>query len=346
MNEQISTGATAPLGQQRRRGPLAEGDRVQVRDPKGRFHQVILVRGGRFQSNRGGFDHDALIGGPDGRVLVTEEGREFQVLRPLMVDYAMAMPRGAAVVYPKDAGTILHMADVFPGATVVEAGAGSGALSMALLNAVGPQGRLVSVERRADFAEIAKANVELWFGAEHPAWDLRVGDLAAELDAMEEGSVDRVVLDMLAPWENIDSVARALAPGGVLCCYVATVTQLSRLTEDLRAAALFTEPIAWEDMRRQWHVDGLAVRPEHRMVAHTGFLLVTRTLAPGTSPQARSTRPAKSAQGLGGQWDEEEEWTEGRVGVRVNSEKKVRKVRRDVTAKADAWVDGRGMNDE
>ena len=191
------------FGQPTRRGPLTEGDRVQVRDPKGRFHQVILVRGGRFQSNRGGFNHNDVIGRPDGQVIVTEEGRQFQILRPLQVDYVMSMPRGAAVVYPKDAGVITHMGDIFPGATVVEAGAGSGALSMALLDAVGPQGRLISVERRQDFADIAAANVDLWFGRRHPAWDLHVGDVDEVLWSAEEGSVDRVVLDMLAPWENI-----------------------------------------------------------------------------------------------------------------------------------------------
>ena len=333
-NDFLST----PIGQQRRRGPLAEGDRVQVRDPKGRFHQVILVKGGTFQSNRGSFQHDDVIGLPDGQVIETEEGRQFQILRPLLVDYTMAMPRGAAVVYPKDAGTILHMADIFPGARVVEAGAGSGALSMALLNAVGPYGHLISVERRQDFADIARANVDLWFGTAHPAWDLRVGDLDAELETMQARSVDRVVLDMLAPWENIDAVAHALIPGGVLCCYVATVSQLSHLTEELRACGKFTEPLAWEDMRREWHLAGLAVRPEHRMVAHTGFLLVTRSLAPGISPQVRATRPAKSSEGKGGQWDEEKDWSEQSVGVRISSEKKIRKVRRDVTAKADTWV--------
>lgn len=347
MNETPENAAApAPIGQQNRRGPLKEGDRVQVRDPKGRFHQIILVRGGKFQSNRGEFLHDDLIGRPDGQVVVTEEGREFQIMRPLMVDYVMSMPRGAAVVYPKDAGVITHMGDIFPGATVVEAGAGSGALSMALLDAVGPTGRLVSVERRAEFADIARANVELWFGAPHPAWDLRVGDLDAELEKMEEASVDRVVLDMLAPWENIGAVERALVPGGVLVCYVATVTQLSRLVEDIRAAKRFTDPIVWEDMRREWHVDGLAVRPEHRMVAHTGFLLTARLLAPGVEPQARSTRPAKSSEGLGGQWDSEDGWTDQAVGARTASVKKLRKVRRDVTSKADTWVEGRGSDDE
>ncbi|WP_076464989.1 tRNA (adenine-N1)-methyltransferase [Actinomyces mediterranea] len=341
-----SASPPAPIGQQNRRGPFAEGDRVQVRDPKGRFHQIILVRGGRFQSNRGQFEHDDIIGKPDGQIITTDEGRQFQILRPLMVDYVMSMPRGAAVVYPKDAGVITHMGDVFPGATVVEAGAGSGALSMALLNAVGPNGRLISVERREEFADIARANVELWFGAPHPAWDLRVGDLDDVLASLEEGSVDRIILDMLAPWENIDGVCHSLVPGGVLVCYVATVTQLSRLIEDLRGADCFTDPIAWEDMRREWHVDGLAVRPEHRMVAHTGFLVMARRLAPGIASQERSTRPAKSSEGLGGQWDDEDDWNERAVGVRTASEKKLRKVRRDATTTADTWVEGRGDGDE
>ncbi|MDC4233356.1 tRNA (adenine-N1)-methyltransferase [Actinomyces sp. B33] len=333
---------TAPIGQQTRRGPLREGDRVQVRDPKGRFHQLILVAGGRFQSTRGGFDHDDVIGRPDGQVITTDEGRQFQVMRPLQVDYVMSMPRGAAVVYPKDAGVITHMGDIYPGATVVEAGAGSGALSLALLDAVGPCGHLISVERRQDFADIAKANVDLWFGAEHPAWDLRVGDVEAVLDSLDEGGVDRIVLDMLAPWENLRAVARALVPGGVLVCYVATVTQMSRLVEDLRATGDFTDPVAWEDMRRQWHLDGLAVRPEHRMVAHTGFLLIARRLAPGVVPQERSTRPSKASEGLGGQWDAEEGWSLDAVGQRISSEKKIRKVRRDTVAQADTWVAGRG----
>lgn len=329
------------LGQQRRRGHLRVGDRVQVRDPKGRLHQITLVHGGRFQSTRGGFNHNDLIGRPDGQVITTEEGRQFQVMRPLQVDYVMSMPRGAAVIYPKDAGTIIHMGDIFPGATVVEAGAGSGALSLALLNAVGTCGRLISVERREEFAEIARANVDLWFGRPHPAWDLRVGDVEDVLDTLDEGSVDRVIFDMLAPWENLDAAARALVPGGVLICYIATATQLSRLIEELRATESFTDPVAWEDMRREWHVEGLAVRPEHRMVAHTGFLMTARRLAPGTLPQQRVTRPAKAAEGQGGQWDDEEGWSLQSVGQRISSERKIRKVLRDTTAQADTWVEGR-----
>lgn len=338
-SEPGTAGTPRPLGQDQRRGPLREGDRVQVRDPKGRLHTITLVRGGRFQTNRGTLDHDRVIGLPDGQVVSTPEGREFQVMRPLLSDYVMSMPRGATIVYPKDAGTIVQMGDIFPGATVVEAGVGSGALSLSLLDAVGEGGRLVSVERREDFADIARANVDLWFGRPHPAWDLRVGDLADVAGAMEEGSADRVVLDMLAPWENLTAVAHALAPGGVLTCYVATVTQMSRLVEDIRSSGCFTDPVAWETMQREWHLDGLAVRPEHRMVAHTGFLLTTRRLAPGTSPLVGEHRPAKANEGMAGMWDEEEGWSDEAVGQRTSSAKKVRRVRRDVQARAATWVD-------
>ncbi|MGO3796048.1 MAG: tRNA (adenine-N1)-methyltransferase [Pauljensenia sp.] len=334
----IATTGAAPLGQASHRGLLHEGDRVQVRDPKGRLHTIVLVAGGRFQTNRGTLAHDDLIGLPDGQVVRTPEGREFQVLRPLLSDYVMSMPRGAAVVYPKDAGTIVQMGDIFPGATVVEAGVGSGALSLSLLDAVGEGGHLLSVERRADFADIAAANVDLWFGRRHPAWELRVGDVADALDDLPGGSVDRVVLDMLAPWENIGHVSRALVPGGVLTCYIATVTQMSRLVEDLRSSGCFTEPTAWETLQREWHLEGLAVRPEHRMVAHTGFLLTARRLAPGVSPQGVDRRPAKASDGLAGMWDEESSWSDEAVGTRTSSDKKVRRVRRDVQARAAHWV--------
>ena len=277
-------------GQPTRRGVLSEGDRVQVRDPKGRFHQVILVSGGRFQSNRGGFNHNDVIGRPDGQVIVTEEGRQFQILRPLQVDYVMSMPRGAAVVYPKDAGVITHMGDIFPGATVVEAGAGSGALSMALLDAVGPQGRLVSVERRQDFADIAAANVDLWFGRRHPAWDLRVGDVDEVLWSAEEGSVDRIVLDMLAPWENIDAITHALIPGGVLVCYVATVTQMSRLVEDLRACERFTDP-ASGTLTASPYVPSIVWSPIPDSSSSPGFLLPA---SPRRSVRRVRRRPPKA----------------------------------------------------
>ncbi|UER54395.1 tRNA (adenine-N1)-methyltransferase [Kineosporiaceae bacterium SCSIO 59966] len=320
-----------PTGADVRRGPLRAGERVQLTDPKGRLHTITLTPGRDFHTHRGSFAHDDLIGRPEGWVVTATNGTEYLVLRPLLSDYVLSMPRGAAVVYPKDAGQVVQMGDVFPGARVVEAGVGSGALSMSLLRAVGDEGHLHSFERRADFADIARGNVEAFFGGPHPAWQVTVGDLAEELPAAEEpGSVDRVVLDMLAPWDCLDAAAGALAPGGVLITYVATVTQLSRLAEDVRADGRYTEPAAWESMVRGWHLEGLAVRPDHRMVGHTGFLLTTRRLAEGVRPPQRRRRPAKAAVGtdgglLAGQWTPED------VGERPVSDKKLRRVRRAVT---------------
>ncbi|MDX6265802.1 MAG: tRNA (adenine57-N1/adenine58-N1)-methyltransferase catalytic subunit [Frankiales bacterium] len=277
----------------RRRGPLAEGDQVQLTDPKGRMHTITLVAGKQFHTHKGILEHDRLIGGPEG-VTVTIGATTYLALRPLLSDFVLSMPRGAQVVYPKDSANIVGMADMFPGAHVVEAGVGSGALSMSLLRAVGVDGRLSSYERRADFAEIARRNVETFFGGPHPAWSITVGSLQEELSDIE---VDRVVLDMLAPWECLDAVANALRPGGVLCCYVATTTQLSTTVEAMRSHGTFTEPASWETLARGWHVEGLAVRPQHRMVGHTGFLCTTRRLADGVEPPVRRRRPSKGMYG-------------------------------------------------
>ena len=212
----------------------------------------------------------------------------------------------------------------------VEAGVGSGALSMSLLRAVGDQGSLHSFERRDDFATIAKANVREFFGGDHPAWTVTVGDLVEQLPQhVEPGTVDRVVLDMLAPWECLDVVADALAPGGVLIAYVATATQLSRVAEAARDHGGYTEPSAWESMVRGWHLEGLAVRPQHRMHGHTGFLISTRRLAPGVTPPLRKRRPAKGSYGEG-----EAESAGGATpedfGERPVSDKKVRKLARSL----------------
>ncbi|MFL6099457.1 MAG: tRNA (adenine-N1)-methyltransferase [Actinomycetales bacterium] len=286
-----------PTGAERRRGPFAAGDRVQLTDPKGRMHTITLAPGKQFHTHRGIFDHDELIGAAEGTVVRTTSGIEYLALRPLLADYVLSMPRGAAVVYPKDAGQVVAMGDIYPGAVVVEAGVGSGALTMSLLRAVGDQGTLHSVERRPEFATIARANVEEFFGGPHPAWTLTVGELVDVLEQdVPEGTVDRVVLDMLAPWECLDAVARALTPGGVLICYVATATQLSRVAEAARGHGAFTEPQAWESLVRGWHLEGLAVRPQHRMVGHTGFLVTARRMAPDVKPPLRRRRPAKGAQ--------------------------------------------------
>jgi tRNA (adenine57-N1/adenine58-N1)-methyltransferase len=251
----------------------------------------------------------------------------------------MSMPRGAAVVYPKDAGQIVTMADIFPGARVVEAGVGSGALSMSLLRAVGEQGKVHSFERREDFAEIARGNARAFFGQDHPAWQVTVGDLVEQLPlTVAPASVDRVVLDMLAPWECLEAVAAALLPGGVLICYVATATQLSRVAEAMRDHGGYTEPEAWESLVRGWHLEGLAVRPQHRMHGHTGFLITTRRLAPGVTPPLRKRRPAKGAFSEDGevspdarQFGQDAEFSPEDIGELVPSDKKIRRVRRSVT---------------
>jgi tRNA (adenine57-N1/adenine58-N1)-methyltransferase catalytic subunit len=283
---------TPPTGAEMRRGPLRAGDRVQLTDSKGKMHTISLVAGKEFHTHKGSFSHDDLIGQPEGTVVTSSGGTPYLALRPLLSDFVLSMPRGAAVIYPKDSGQIVHMADVFPGAHVVEAGVGSGALTMALLRAVGDEGRLSSYERRADFAKVARGNVESFFGGEHPAWRLTVGDLVESLDDTE---VDAFVLDMLAPWECLDAVSGALRPGGVLVIYVATTTQLSKTAEAVREQGSYTEPQAWESIVRGWHLEGLAVRPQHRMVGHTGFLLSTRRLAPGVRPPLRRRRPAPGA---------------------------------------------------
>jgi tRNA (adenine57-N1/adenine58-N1)-methyltransferase len=317
-------------GAERRRGPFQEGDRVQLTDPKGRLHTITLAHGKQFHTHRGHLGHDDLIGRPDGSTVTNTAGVEYLALRPLLADYVMSMPRGAAVVYPKDAGQVVMMADVFPGATVVEAGVGSGALSMSLLRAVGEHGRLLSFERRADFADIARANARDFFGGDHPAWSVTVGDLVDALPgAVPPGSVDRVVLDMLAPWACLDVVSDALAPGGVLICYVATTTQLSKVAEAMRDHGTFTEPQAWESLVRGWHLEGLAVRPQHRMHGHTGFLVTTRRLAPGTTPPLRKRRPGGGY--VTGEDATDADWTPENVGERVPSEARVRRVRRSVT---------------
>lgn len=321
------TDAPTATGAELRRGPFRVGDKVQLTDPKGRLHTITLQPGGTFHTHKGYFKHEQIIGQPEGSVVVNTAEIEYLALRPLLADYVLSMPRGAAVVYPKDAGQIVAMADIYPGARVVEAGVGSGALTMSLLRAVGDAGHVHSIERREDFAAIAQGNVETFFGGPHPAWNLSVGDLADVLpEVAEPGTVDRVVLDMLAPWENVAAVASALAPGGVLVCYVATTTQLSRTAEDLRADGRFAEPAAFETMVRGWHLEGLAVRPEHRMIGHTGFLITTRRLADGVVPPERKRRPAKGAYPVAA----EAEWSPEELGERAISDKKIRKVRRDL----------------
>jgi tRNA (adenine57-N1/adenine58-N1)-methyltransferase len=279
-----------------KRGVFEVGDQVQITDPKGRKHTVVLVVGKQFHTHQGALEHDELIGRPEGIVVTSTGGTAYLAFRPLLADFVLSMPRGATVVYPKDAAMIVGYADVFPGARVIEAGAGSGALSCSLLRAVGATGAVYSYERREDFAVVAAKNVERFFGSPHPAWRLTVGDLVQSLaDGPLEHPVDRAVLDMLSPWECLDAIARVLFPGGLICCYVATTTQLSRVVEALREDGRFAEPASWETLLRTWHVEGLAVRPDHRMIGHTGFLVTARRLADGVVAPPRRRRPTSTA---------------------------------------------------
>ena len=321
--------------ERRQSGAFRAGDRVQLTGPKGRLNTITLETGQVFHTHRGMVEHDSLIGLPDASVVTATNGDEYLALRPLLGDFVMSMPRGAAIVYPKDAAQILSLGDIFPGATVVEAGVGSGALSLWLLRGIGPTGSLTSFERREEFATVAKANVVTFLGAEPDNWTVTIGDLVESLPtAVEAGTVDRVVLDMLAPWECLDVVADALTPGGVVLCYIATVTQLSRVAEAVRATGMFTDPDSSETMVRGWHVEGLAVRPDHRMVAHTGFLLTARRLAPDTIVPQLKRRPSKTDFS-----DEDvEAWTPGALGERTSTAKSLRRTARAATTAAEAAI--------
>lgn len=327
----------------RQSGPFLAGDKVQLTGPKGRLNTISLEPGKVFHTHRGGVEHDAVIGLPDGSVVLGTTGDEYLALRPLLNDFVMSMPRGAAIIYPKDASHILAYGDVFPGATVVEAGVGSGALSLWLLRAIGPTGHLHSFERRDEFAQVAVGNVTSFLGAEPENWTVTVGDLVERLAAtVEAASVDRVILDMLAPWECIDEVADALTPGGVLVCYIATVTQLSRVAEAIRRTGMFTDPDSSETMVRGWHVEGLAVRPDHRMIAHTGFLMSARRLAPGAVLPQLKRRASKSDFS-----DEDvEAWTPGSLGERTATDKRLRKAARAAQGAAELAIAAESHREE
>lgn len=271
-------------------GVFVVGDRVQLTDAKGRKFTVNLESGKQFHTHRGAISHDDLIGSPEGSIVKATSGTEYLALRPLLVDFVLSMPRGAQVIYPKDSAQIVSEGDIFPGARVLEAGAGSGALTCSLLRAVGSEGEVVSYEIREDHADYARRNVETFFGGAPDNWSLTVADLV-EVDTNER--FDRIILDMLAPWETLDVVRTVLKPGGVLTVYVATVTQLSRVVEALREQECWTEPHAWESLVRDWSAVGLAVRPEHKMQGHTAFLITARRLADGVTTLRPQRRPTK-----------------------------------------------------
>ena len=272
------------------------GDRVQLTDAKGKLHTITLKEAGEWHTHKGWLIHDQIVGLPEGSVVETTAGLKFLAFRPLLADYVLSMPRGATIVYPKDAAMIVGAADIAPGSRVLEAGVGSGALTITLLRAVGPSGSVDSFERRDDFAQIATKNVTEYFRGVPENWSLSVGSLQDEVD--REKKYDRIVLDMLAPWECVEMAQEVLDPGGVLLAYVATTTQLSEMAETIKNSACFTEPESTETIIRGWHHEGLAVRPQHRMIGHTGFLIIARRLAPGVTAPLRRRRPSKGSYGL------------------------------------------------
>ena len=276
-------------------GYFSEGDRIQLTDPKGKMYTFTITPGKEWHTHKGWIVHNDLIGLPEGSVVSTSAGLKFTAFKPLIGDFVLSMPRGATIVYPKDAAMIVGVADVFPGAKVIEAGVGSGALSISLLRAVGSDGELSSFERREDFADIARENIRTYFGEIPSQWKLSVGSVQ---ESNTDKKYDRVILDMLAPWECVAFAADVLRPGGVFLAYVATTTQLSATAEALKEDGRFTEPLSSETIVRDWHHEGLAVRPMQRMIGHTGFLIVSRRMAPGVEVLARRRRPSKGAYGV------------------------------------------------
>jgi tRNA (adenine57-N1/adenine58-N1)-methyltransferase catalytic subunit len=267
------------------RGPLTSGERVLVIDARGRRYLMTLKPGGEFHTHLGALRHDDLIGRPEGSVVTASRGSKLLAFRPLLADFVLKMERGAQVVYPKDLGLILVYADIFPGARVLEAGAGSGSLTLALIRAVGASGSVVSYELREDHHRQAAANVEAWhraFGTSYENLDLVLGDVFDEASVAAHGTFDRMVFDLPEPWEALGTATRALISGGTLCCYLPTVPQLIRTAEAMENGG-FALINTFEALLRTWNVSGQSVRPDHRMVAHTGFIITARKLASHTA---------------------------------------------------------------
>lgn len=249
-----------------------DGDHVLFIDHKKRRYLVTLKGGGEFHSHAGFVPHDSVIGAPEGSTVRSTKGSPYLAIRPTLSEFVLKMPRGAQVIYPKDLGPLLMLADIFPGARVLESGVGSGALSMTMLRA----GALVTgYELREDFAGRARNNVAAFLGAEAMSrYDVQVRDCYEGIDATD---LDRVVLDLPEPWQVVKHAEAALRPGGILVAYTPSITQVMQLREALQASA-FDLAETTEVLNRSWHVEGQAVRPDHRMVAHTGFLTHARLL--------------------------------------------------------------------
>ena len=250
---------------------LEYGDKVLVLDSKGRRYLTTLKEGGEFHTHAGYFSHADVVGQPEGAAVKANLGALYVVLRPTLEDFVVEMPRGAQVIYPKDLGPILMMADIGPGVRVLESGVGSGALSMTMLRAGAV---IVGYELREDFANRARANVRSFLGAD--VLDRYHVELRDCYEGIDETDVDRVVLDLPEPWRVVPHAAGALRAGGILVAYTPSIVQASRLRDSLGSGSAWLAPRTLEVLHRTWHIEGQAVRPDHRMVAHTGFLTSTR----------------------------------------------------------------------
>ncbi|NEG69180.1 tRNA (adenine-N1)-methyltransferase [Bifidobacterium choloepi] len=352
------------------RGPFKAGEKVQFTDRRSNKITDQLVPGGHTQTAHGLILHDDVIGAVEGSVVTTVTakreaqfnpahperdankpwkaaraigGWEFCAMRPRLADYVLSMPRGAQIMYPKDIAQVIQLGDIRTGMRVLESGAGSGAMSMNLLDAVegldvdGNAGEVTTIELRPEFAKIAMANATLYFGARPGWWNLLTGDFDSVAATLTEHHYDRIVLDMLDPWNRLEQAHRVIAPGGVLTCYVTTTTQLSKLAEALRDSGQWTEPDVQETLERNWKVQGLAVRPDHQMIGHTGYLVVSRAMADGFAALRKRDRPAKdTTTDIDSLSDEEraEQWDD--LELRDISDRKLGKVLRDLTRQMDS----------
>ena len=286
------------------------GEKVQLSDKKAKKVTIQLASGQVSETGHGLIRHDDIIGQMPGTIVTSvskvrragEESRknakaiggwEYLCLRPRMMDYQLSMPRGAQIMYPKDIALTLMYGDIRSGMRVMESGGGSGAMSLALIDAVGEVGHVTTIEKRPEFADISAANVELYFGKTPSQWNIEVGGFDEVAASLDEHSYDRLVFDLLDPWNHTSQAWRILQPGAVMTCYVTTTTQMSRLCEQLRAEDRWTEPEIYELMERTWKAEGLAVRPNHDMIGHTGFLVIARTMAAGVEPLKKNRHGSK-----------------------------------------------------
>ena len=341
-----------------RSGVLRVGEKIQFTDRKGKRITAQLVAGGVTQTEHGLICHDDVIGQSEGVVITTVSakretqqtivdpskssnkpwkaaraigGWDYVVMRPRMVDYVLSMPRGAQIMYPKDIAQVIALGDIRSGMRVLESGAGSGAMSLSLLDAVGECGKLTTIELRPDFARIAESNATLYYGKRPEWWNLLTGDFDSVAKTLGAHSVDRIMLDMLDPWNRLEQAHRVIVPGGVLIAYVTTITQMSRMAEALRESGMWTEPEIQETLERTWKAQGLAVRPDHAMIGHTGFLIVSRAMAEGFSALKKREHGTKdTVSDIDDMTAEERAEQLEDLSLRDISDRKLRKVLRDL----------------